>query len=247
MKKIITIAFILLMECFFISPGKSIENKGLLIAALGLPGSGKSSIIKELKDLCQAEAFFEPPEENWPISYKLTFELKEIPSQITTHTWFRSVNTSSLYYADFLRKQGKLVLLEPYYDKILFACLGKPGFQFVFPPQDPYYEVVYMLAKKDWDFLPNADYVIFFEINYSTWRSFLLKRNRPTDKDPLFLEIFTAQKTIWEALKKVSKEKGIKIIKYKVKSTSPKENAKVLYNILLQKGILKYCPHKAMK
>src|SRR4051812_33251000 len=88
------------------------------------------------------------------------------------------------------------------------------------------------IAEIDKDVLPDADTIIFFEVDKENWLNFLKNRNRPTDNDEEFLKNFETQKFLLEATKKLCEEKGIELIIFPRSDSSVEDSALKLKNLL---------------
>jgi hypothetical protein len=91
------------------------------------------------------------------------------------------------------------------------------------------------IAEIDKDVLPDADVVVFFEINYDDWLELLKVRNRPTDQDEDFMKNFETQKFLLEATKKLCEEKGIELIIFQQDNSSAQDTALKLKGLLEDK------------
>jgi deoxyadenosine/deoxycytidine kinase len=211
------------------------SQKGLVIVAMGLPGSGKSSVFRELSMEIGASFFSEPEEKCWPAAVIN----RELSGNFSMLTWFRSIRVPMLFQADLIKKNGGLALVDSYYDKLLIQYLGKEGMEWLMSPDDPYYDVVKQVALLDWEHLPNADVLVFFDIDFDTWMSFLKKRNRKLDNDVFFLKSYATKNLFWNAAEHLAKVNSPKIVRFAQKDLSPHEAALNLKNLLIQEGVLK--------
>ncbi len=211
------------------------SSTGLFITAVGLPGSGKSSVMRELAGLLDASCFCEPEEREW----KDAAVLRHLSGYYTMISWFRSVRVPQLYRASELRASGEIAITDSYYDKLLAHYIGKPGMEWLISPSDPYFDVAVAMAKKDWEQLPTADVIIFFEISHDLWRDFLTKRNRFLDCDQKFLESYSTQELFLSACKKLAEEQRITLITIQQEWSSPRSVAEKVRNILYAKGLLR--------
>ena len=103
-------------------------------------------------------------------------------------------------------------------------------------PSDRYFPVMKEIAAIDKDILPDADIVIFFEVNNKeNWLSSLKERGRPTDNDEEFLKNFETQKFLLEATKKMCEEKNIELIFFPRGTASIEDSTLSLKKILEEK------------
>ncbi|CAH1755660.1 7397_t:CDS:10 [Entrophospora sp. SA101] len=119
-----------------------------------------------------------------------------------------------LLEAQELSEKGKTVLIDTYYDKLLYYYIDKYCMRWLISPSDRYFSVMKQIAEIDKDILPDADIAVFFEINYDDWLELLKVRDRSTDHDEAFMKNFETQKFLLEATKKLCEEKGIEEANY---------------------------------
>ena len=200
----------------------------MLIVFVGIPGSGKSSTVKELANLLGVKYFAEPEEEKWADAAK---DWKTYGS-FSMLMWFRSIRVPMLIEAERLSEEGEIVLIDTYYDKLLHYYIDKHCMRWLLSPSDRYFPVMKEIATIDKDILPDADIIIFFEVNKENWINFLKSRNRPTDNDEEFLKNFETQKFLLEATKKLCEEKGIELITFSRGTASVEDSASKLKNLL---------------
>jgi len=200
----------------------------MLIVFVGIPGSGKSSTVKELANLLGVKYFAEPEEEKWADAAK---DWKTYGS-FSMLMWFRSIRVPMLIEAERLSEEGEIVLIDTYYDKLLHYYIDKHCMRWLLSPSDRYFPVMKEIATIDKDVLPDADIIIFFEVNKENWINFLKSRNRPTDNDEEFLKNFETQKFLLEATKKLCEEKGIELITFSRGTASVEDSASKLKNLL---------------
>ncbi len=211
-----------------------VGSGGSLFAGLGLPGSGKSSLFKCLARKCNAIVFNEPEEDEWPQAV----HDRDICGRFTAITWFRAMRVPKLYEADVLRKKDKNVFVDSYYDKLLFYWLGKPGMEWLIGKDDPYYDLVEHMAKRDLQTLPDADAIVLFKVSYDDWKKMLSMRSRRLDRDPEFLKSFDTQQYFIEASESYSKDKNIPLIVFEQSLIGVDKAARKLHNQLLYTGLI---------
>lgn len=210
------------------------EKKGKLIAAMGLPGSGKSSVIRALGQLLGVQTFHEPEESEWAEAV----EKRDICGRFTAMMWFRATRLPPLYEADQLRKQGKTVIVDSYYDKLFSRLLHKPGMEWLIEPSDPYFGIVHQVAQLDLHKLPDADCLISFELTYETWLQFLTLRKRTLDTDDTFLDSYKTQAHFIDAAKYYTQHFNCQLIRYQQEFSSLEKSAQNLKELLIKKGVV---------
>ena len=112
------------------------QRQGILIAGVGLPAAGKSTILKVLAEKKGWQRFAEPEEVFWPQSVRR----HEMAGIFTALSWFRAVRVSNLYAADVSRMQGNVSVVDCYYDKLMTYYLTQPHMEWLVPSHDPYFE-----------------------------------------------------------------------------------------------------------
>lgn len=203
----------------------------MLIVLVGIPGSGKSTTVKKLASLMKVRYFVEPEEKKWSDAAK---DWKTYGS-FSMLMWFRSIRTPMLIKADELSENGETVLIDTYYDKLLHYYIDKHCMRWLLSPSDRYFPVMKEIAAIDKDILPDANIIVFFEVEKENWLKFLKSRNRITDNEEIFLKNFETQKFLLEATQKLCEERGIELIIFQKGNLSPEDSAKKIKEILESK------------
>lgn len=208
-------------------------KKGLVIAGLGIPGSGKSSVMKELAKQLNCEVFFEPEDSEWP-SF---IGDRQVSGYFTAISWFRNVRVPQLFRAHALAEMGQTVVVDSYFDKSLYCCIDEPTMDWLIPKMDPYFPVVKKLMEADWNHLPNADVLVNFSIEKNDWLELIRGRGRSFDRLNGVEGCFGLQELFHRAAIKLSEEFGIKTINFKQEISSPEEAAQKLHQHLKSHGL----------
>lgn len=212
-----------------------IPARGKLIAAVGLPGSGKSAVTRTLGELLNMTTFHEPEE----AEYTAAVTQRHICGSFTAMTWFRARRLPALFEAHFLRKAGKIVMVDSYYDKLFSLCIAKEGMEWLIEPTDPYFPVVVALSALDYHHIPDADCLISFELDRETWLKFLKLRGRDLlDNDSIFLKSFQTQQYFIDAAEHYAKHSNCKLIRFQQTFSSPMESALQLKKRLEEEGVI---------
>lgn len=228
------ITFFLLLNLFILNVYAKDPNQGLLITAMGLPCSGKSTICRELSQKLNVPVFLEVEEKQWE---KAVFTRKD-SGDFTMISWFRSMRVPELYQADNVRQRGGVAIVDSYYDKLLHLYLGHTCMEWLIKKEDPYFDVLKQLAQLDYNLLPDADVIIFFELTEATWKKFLQKRNRQLDNDEDLKKSFALQAVLLKAAQQYAKQKGKQLIHFQQDFSSVKEATEKLIKQLKQQGSL---------
>jgi len=203
----------------------------VLIVLVGIPGSGKSTTVKKLASLLKVKYFVEPEEKKWAEAAKDWKTYGSFPMLM----WFRSIRVPMLIKAEELSENGEIVLIDTYYDKLLHYYIDKHCMRWLLSPSDRYFPIMKEIATIDKDVLPDADLIIFFEVERENWLKLLKSRNRVADQEEIFLKNFETQKFLLEATRKLCEERGIELIIFQQGKTTLADSVKKLKEILDKK------------
>ena len=140
-----------------------------------------------------------------------------------------------LIEAQKLSEEGETVFIDTYYDKLLHYYLDKYCMRWLISPSDLYFEPMKKIAEIDNKVLPEANIIIFFEVNRDNWLENLKARGRDTDHDEVFTKNFETQKFLLEATRKYCEEKGVELIIFQQGNSSPRDSALKIKNLLGEK------------
>lgn len=183
---------------------------GRFVAAVGLPGSGKSSVFAALAQTLNATLLREPEEDQWAAAVTC----RETCGYVTALLWFRAVRVPLYFRAAAERDDGRVALLDSYYDKLCSRWLGAPGMEWLLDPSDPYFPHVSAIARLDYDLLPLADTLVVFKTNHATWERFVRTRGRKLDSDSDLLATYETQRYFTDAAAALHRETGIEVIEF---------------------------------
>ncbi len=201
---------------------------------MGLPGCGKSTVFRELGRLHGLKVFCEPEEEIWPDAV----HKREKCGPFTAISWFRSQRVPDLFEADAIRRDGHFVLVDSYYDKLLRYYLGKDGMEWLIALNDPYFELTLEMAELDYEHLPGADVLVFFELDEITWHHFIEGRNRALDRHEGLRSSFGTQKYLRSAAEEYASETGSVLIIFEQKLSTHVQAARELSIALAQHDVI---------
>jgi len=160
------------------------EHQGLLVVFCGISGSGKSTIACNIAKHFQADAFLEPEADEWPSCHD------DFSSLVT----IRSIRTALLWKAWETKTRGNIAFVDTYYDKLHYYYLDKSGMEWLIHPKDAYFPIAKQLADLDHKTLPQADLLVWIDVEYEEWINRLTKRNRIQDHKAHFQETYLFQK-----------------------------------------------------
>lgn len=205
------------------------------MAFAGLSGSGKTTMAKTLGQLCSCCILNEPEESDWP---EVITKSREF-GYFSMWMGFRQLWLPHLYEAQKLKNQNQLVILDSYFVKIIGYELLEPGMEWLFPKDDPYFQIYKQICHLDVDQLPDPDYIILFDVSLENWIKLLDTRNRAWDKTPGFIESYEhTKRAIQNAVERICKERNIQLIHFKHEFGDILEQANRLKSLLIQNNIL---------
>lgn len=151
---------------------------GKIIAVVGAPGSGKSFLVKRLKEHFNAEAFFEGEVNTLPKRILENFSNKT--RHLETILWFRNQRVNDFLKAEQLKKNGKNVILDTFWISNQFYVDSMlEGFE---------KEIALSLGNLDTFTLNKPDLVIFLQVNNENVLKFVRKRGRDFEQDNEFIQ-----------------------------------------------------------
>ncbi|HTL66696.1 MAG TPA: HD domain-containing protein [Lacunisphaera sp.] len=183
-----------------------ISQKGYIVAALGIPCCGKSTVMRYFAAKLGASYYREPEEWKWPdaVSYR------DRSGYATAITWFRCIRVPNLYRAEEdARRNGEFAVVDSYYDKMLHLYLDSPAMEWLISKSDPYYASIAEIAALDYKQLPNIDLLICFKVSKDDWKRLRKIRGRDLDEDEKFGDSFGMQEVMLDAAARMRKELGI--------------------------------------
>jgi hypothetical protein len=165
------------------------QQRGLLIAGVGLPGVGKSTLLAALAARNGWQRFAEPEEMFWPQAARD----HSLAGVFTALTWFRAMRVTNLYAADRARQAGQIAVIDSYYDKLMTYYIKAPQMEWLVSRDDPYYDLLVKMAITDYYHLPPADLIVLFTATFETWERCILSRKRQLDVERVFPHAFPFQ------------------------------------------------------
>lgn len=197
------------------------NRNGKIIAAFGIPGSGKSTTTAEIGNLLNIKTFLEPEEEEWG---EAVF-MKDIVGDFTTLMWFRAARVPLYYKALEEKKKGNIAMLDSMYDKLFSLYYDQKGLEWFYDLEDIYFDEMVSIVKKDYENLPDIDIVVFLFQTEENWQKFTSNRNREFDNNKDFKKSFGLQDALLKAAKLYCKVNNKKLIIHKQSFISPRAEA----------------------
>jgi hypothetical protein len=200
------------------------NKQGLLIAGVGLPGVGKSSVLKALAVKHGWQWFTEPEEPLWSTAVAG----QEVSGVFTALSWFRAIRVPNLYAADALRRQGEIAVLDSYYDKLMTYYLEQPQMEWLIAVDDPYYDLVKQMALIDNRCLPAADIIILLTTTFESWAKLITTRKRQLDSERVFPHAFPFQQYLLQAVTQECANNGSRLVLFENQFSTVEEAANAL-------------------
>ena len=188
---------------------------GLLLAGMGLPGSGKSAVFTALAGLLsrggiEAKSYCEPEESEWGQAVKRRDE----SGYFTAMTWFRAQRVPNVYQAAADRAAGKIALVDSFYDKLIHLYFDRPGFEWLMKADDPYRSAYRTIAALDFSTLPDADCVVTLTVSEDRWTQLVHGRGRQLDQSSRLLETHHTQRAFLDACGTYCQKQGIPHVEF---------------------------------
>jgi thymidylate kinase len=204
-------------------------NKPLVIAFMGIPASGKSTVATNLASLIDAKIYLEGEKTSYPDDVKECFSNRDKKgAALRLYEYFRSIRINHLKSAIVNKEQGKSVILDSFFDKLFYDMLDRNGVNWIIDPNHVDFPQIKQIAYIDKNKLPDVDVVIFLNISKNLHKTFHESRNHTVcDLDG---KIFTAQEAFLDVTRKYT-EANNKIL---IVVDQEKDIHKVIRKILIE-------------
>lgn len=219
--------------CFFLLLNHSdwafSSSEGVMIAGIGIAGTGKSTTFIELNRLLKDSVLFlEPEEEKWPE----VVQMKKEAGQFSLITAYRNLRMPNYLRAQALRKEGKFVLIDSYFDLVTPFILGHEGGEWIIEKEDPYFNALNAMAQVDLERLPLPDILVVFHCNRNHWEEMIRGRGRKSDQNRNLDATYALLPFFEDAANFFAKERKVKILHLEVDFGSPQKTAEKLRDLL---------------
>ncbi|CAF0788640.1 unnamed protein product [Brachionus calyciflorus] len=158
--------------------------KPTIIAFMGIPGSGKSTIAKEISSLIESFCYLEKEENLYPEKVrKALAEPDEHENILDIHFYFRNMRAEYHHLAQINKIKNHSTILDSFFSKLMLDILEKKDSAtdwFINSKSQHFYKIL-DISKKDSANLTDADILIFLSVNKTVHGEFLKKRNRPSE------------------------------------------------------------------
>lgn len=193
-------------------------------------------MASELNRLYGYDIIVEPEESEWPD----VIGKKDLLGHFTMWMAFRQMWIPQQYEAQELKNRNRTVFLDSYFIKIIGYELDKPGMGWLFPKEDPYFDVYNQLCKLDIEHLPDPDCIVLFDINFDDWIKLLATRDRDWDKTPGFVESYEHTKSaIQEAVQQLCEDRNIRLVHFKQEFGDISKQAERLRAVLVSESVFR--------
>ncbi len=185
-------------------------NSPLIIAFMGIPASGKSTIATELANLVDAKLYLEGEETNYPDDVKEGFLNRERKGvALKLYKYFRKIRLKHIRSAVINKQQGKSSILDCFFDKLFYDMLDSSGMDWIIDPKHADFGKIKQIAYKDKNNLPDVDVIVFLKISEDLHKTLQHSRGRKFDLDS---KIFTAQEAFLDATHNYAKTQNKTLI-----------------------------------
>lgn len=213
---------------------------GALVAGMGLPASGKSTVFSALYNLLKAEGrdaslYLEPEAGEWGEAVTQ----RDDCGCITALTWFRAQRVPNLFKAAADRSRGGITLVDSFYDKLIHLYFDEPGFDWLMKPDDPYRAAYRAIAALDYVTLPDADCVVTIVVEEQLWKRRIAGRGRDFDRAACVSETYATQAAFLRACSRYCSERGIMHIEFANGYDTAPAAAKALREQLEALGVIR--------
>lgn len=187
-------------------------STGKFIAFVGMMGTGKSTLAKQLAQQLNAQVFIEPEADHWPVPADEPWE----NHVYALENWVRNISHEHFVKARAESDNGALTVSDGGFFLINRNLIGDACCDWYFrhlSPKD--YDNLRTQAATDWQTAPLPDALILLEASKSTWLDFLKARGRHMDANAEMINHYEAiQQLIAKAATEYAADHHIPIIRH---------------------------------
>lgn len=205
----------------------------MLLALMGLPACGKSTLTSELAVASGGVGFVEPEESDWPAVVLDTHTY----GQFECLMWFRNTRVPMYLKAASLARQGRFAVVDSVWDKLFISFMAESCMHWVLSPESPYYEAAQAVAAADHLHLPDPDAIVFITVDEMLWLQLLRQRGREYDVNVGLAEHFEMQRVLHEVVVRYCQARDIPLLTLRQELLTPKDAADQILCELRQTGL----------
>ncbi|MBL9170421.1 MAG: hypothetical protein JNN07_21980 [Verrucomicrobiales bacterium] len=194
---------------------------GCLIAGVGIPAAGKTSVLRRTSAMNGWRYWAEPEEAEWPEAISMQSDV----GNFTAISCFRAMRIPKLYDAKACANAGAVAVIDSYYDVLMSRYLEAPDMDWLISRQNPYFDLTVGMARLDHLTLPKADVMVFFRVTFPTWERLVASRRRYLDMNTVFPSAFAFQETLLSAAKLEALSSKTSLFIYEQEYSSIEESA----------------------
>lgn len=201
---------------------------GKSIFFIGIPCSGKSTLVQELGKRHNLPTFCEGEENSWPPCVKE----RNLSGPFGASMWFRSLRVHNYAKAIDCAERGKTALVDSYFDKFFHFILGREGMDWLIFPKDPYFQALLNISKIDFERLPTPNTLVFIKHDYDLWYEMTTTRQRKLEEGFFNKTFFKMQKYLEEGVNRLREKNKTDIIYFTPNSLKKDFNVQTLSKLL---------------
>ena len=184
--------------------------KPTFLAFMGIPGSGKSTIAKNLADRINSQCYLENEEDLYPNDIKLKFnDVDKDQNIVDIHYYFRNMRAEYHKQAEANKKNKLSSILDSFYSKVMLDIIKQPNTDWFINSKNRHFNKIKNISELDSSNLFDADIVIFLNVTKDLHKTFLKSRNRECEVDE---RIISAQSSFYNATVNYAEMKNKKLI-----------------------------------
>ena len=207
------------MDAEWVSPSNSKMfnfTSPTIIALMGVPSSGKSTIARELAKQCNgSQSYLEGEEDEYPLELKAwLLQLNRAGNVFAVYSYFRNIRMQHMIAATANKHHlGRSAIIDCYFDKLMADAFDddkREALSLFINRQHVDFPLVQKLAYQDRDEFPDADVIIFLRLSREMQQTFVSKRHRDFECD--YSRMDEMQMLFLKASRKFAEKHGKKLI-----------------------------------